>query len=170
MSGNFRRLAATGFVLGLLASCGPNGGFDPDLRGWMPGNLATDDAAAAAPARPEPDQRGVITFANGQVAVARAGDTPSAIAARLGLGAAELARHNALMPDTVLEAGAVLVLPSRVAGAPAGGAAGAGGVAAVTDPFANQPSRSTAPTGTPPAAAPAATPAASPTAAPREHV
>ena len=170
MSGNFRRLAATGAVLGLLASCGPNGGFDPDLRGWMPGNLATDDAAAAAPPRPEPDQRGVITFTNGQVVVARAGETPAAIAARLGLGAAELARHNALLPDTMLEAGAVLVLPSRVAGAPAGGAAGAGGAAAVTDPFANQPSRSTAPTGTPPAAAPAATPAASPAPAPREHV
>ncbi|MGP9805650.1 LysM peptidoglycan-binding domain-containing protein [Paracoccus sp. NSM] len=167
MSVNLRRLAATGAVLGLLASCGPNGGFDPDLRGWMPGNLATDDAAAAAPPRPEPDQRGVITFANGQVVVARAGDTPAAIAARLGLGAAELARHNALMPDTVLEAGAVLVLPSRVAGAPQGGAVGAAGAAAVTDPFANQPSRSTAPTGTPPAATPAP---ASPAASPREHV
>lgn len=170
MSVNFRRLAATGCVLGLLASCGPNGGFDPDLRGWMPGNLATDDAAAAAPPRPEPDQRGVITFTNGQVVVAQAGDTPAAIAARLGLGAAELARHNALTPDTGLEAGAVLVLPSRVAGAPQGGAAGAGGAAAVTDPFANQPSRSTAPTGTPPAATPApATPAAA-AASPREHV
>lgn len=169
MSRNFR-LVAAGFVLGLLASCGPDGRFDPDLRGWMPGNLATDEAAATAPPRPEPDQRGVITFANGQVVVARAGETPAAIAARLGLGAAELARHNALMPDTVLEAGAVLVLPSPVAGAPQGGAAGASGTTVVTDPFADQPSRSTAPTGTSPGATPAAPPAATPAAAPREHV
>ncbi|MFN3524868.1 MAG: LysM peptidoglycan-binding domain-containing protein [Paracoccus sp. (in: a-proteobacteria)] len=169
----FKQLVATGAALTVLASCGANGGFDPDLRGWMPGNLATDTAAASAPARPAPDPRGVIAFSNGQVAVARAGDTPGTIAARLGLGADELARHNALPTDTQLEAGAVLVLPRAVAGgaaAPVSGGA-AGGTSVVTDPFANA-AATRQPTAAPTAAAPAAAApaAATPAAAPREHV
>jgi murein DD-endopeptidase MepM/ murein hydrolase activator NlpD len=171
MSRIFKQFAATGAALTMLASCGSDGGFDPDLRGWLPGNLATDTAAASAPARPAPDQRGLITFSSGQVAVAGAGDTPATIAARLGLGADELARHNALPPDTRLEAGAVLVLPRTVTGGTA--APAAGGTAVVTDPFANAAasSRPTAPAATTPAAAtPAAAATATPSADPREHI
>jgi LysM repeat protein len=98
-----------------LASCGTNGAFEPDLRGWMPGGLDTAQAAAQAAPRPQPDSRGVISFANGQVAVAQAGDTPASMAARLGLPPAQLASHNALPVDGPLRAGAVLVLPSKVA-------------------------------------------------------
>lgn len=167
MSRVFTQFAATGAALAMLASCGPNGAFDPDLRGWMPGGLATDSAAASAPARPEPDARGIISFANGQVVVAQAGDTPTTIAARLGLGADELARHNALPADTQLGAGTVLVLPRPVSGA--AGAPAAGGTATVTDPFANAPAtgpaRTASPTATPAPAAPAAA-----AATPREHV
>ncbi|WP_182911471.1 LysM peptidoglycan-binding domain-containing protein [Paracoccus sp. JM45] len=97
-----------------LASCGADGAFEPDLRGWA-GGLDTTQAAAQAAPRPQPDNRGVITFSNGQVVLAQAGDTPTTIATRLGLQPAQLASHNALPVDGVLRAGAVLVLPSQVA-------------------------------------------------------
>lgn len=133
MSRNFR-LLASGAALALLASCGANGSFDPDLRGLMNGRLTTADAAARATPRPQPDSRGVITYANHQVAIARQGDTPATIAARLGLNAEQLARHNALPVGGALHAGAVVALPARVAaGAPAAGGLGA----LIRDPFAN---------------------------------
>lgn len=147
--------AVTLAALVALAGCGANGRFDPDLRGLM-GGLGTADAAAGATARPAPDGRGVITFANGQVALAQAGETPAAVAARLGLNAAELASHNALPADTPLNAGAVLVLPRAVA---TGAAPAAGAAATVRDPFAGQ---------TAGRAAPAAPVAAAGN--PREHV
>ncbi|WP_411838643.1 LysM peptidoglycan-binding domain-containing protein [Paracoccus sp. ME4] len=154
---DFRAGCAVLALLGLTA-CGADGTFDPDLRGLM-GGMDTAGAAAAASPRPAPDARGVISFANGQAAVAQAGETPAAIAARLGLPAAELAAHNALPPDAPLQAGAVLVLPRGVGGA----APATGGTAAptvVTDPFAGQTA----------AAAPASTPTEGAPANPREHV
>ena len=47
MSRIFGRAASVGAAVFLLASCGATG-FDPDLRGWMPGALNTADAAARA--------------------------------------------------------------------------------------------------------------------------
>lgn len=146
MNSNVRHIARMTAVVALLASCGANGSFDPDLRGWVPGALSTSQAASNAPARPQPDSRGIITFPNYQVAVARQGDTPATVAARIGQGAEELARHNALQVDAPLQAGAVLALPRRVATGPAG---------AATNPAANQSP---------------AQPATSPAAQPREHV
>lgn len=160
-------------ALGLLASCGANGGFDPDLRGWMPGGLNTAEAASNAPARPQPDSRGLISFPNYQVAIARSGDTPATVAARLGLGADELARHNALAPDAVLEAGATLVLPRRVAAGTtaAGGTASGNSTGLVNDPFAGQGVRQRDVPGMPGAAAQTSPsePAAQ-TPQPRQHV
>ncbi|WP_336390097.1 LysM peptidoglycan-binding domain-containing protein [Paracoccus alcaliphilus] len=144
----------------LLASCGTNGRFDPDFRGWMPGSLSTAEAAATAAPRPAPDARGIITFPNYQVAVAREGDTVASVATRIGLGADELARHNALQPTAQLQAGAVLALPRRVAGTVAPAAGATSGTGLVTDPFAGQGTTSTP-------ASPAPAPAA---ANPREHV
>lgn len=129
---------AAGATLALV-SCGPQGGldlskFDPDLRGWGQGGLDTAEAAARAQPRPAPDQRGVISYPGYQVAIARQGDTVATIAARLGLDAAELARHNAIDANTVLNPGAVVALPRRVAaGAPVVSSTGQ-----VTDPFAGQ--------------------------------
>lgn len=139
MSRLFRSAAPAGVAAFLLASCGATG-FDPDLRGWMPGALNTADAAARAVPRPQPDSRGVITFPAYQVAVAQNGDTPATIAARLGIDAAGLARHNALPADARMAAGQTLVLPQRVgaAGAPTGAATGVPGL---RDPFAGQPAR-----------------------------
>lgn len=157
-----RQTAGAGAVAFLLASCGATG-FDPDLRSWMPGALSTAGAAARATPRPQPDDRGIISFPTYQVVVARANDTPATVAARLGIDAARLAQHNALPVNAPLGAGQTLVLSQSV---PATGpsAAGAG---AVRDPFAGQPAPAR---GATPAPAPqaAAAPAA-PTADPAQH-
>lgn len=159
MSRTFRQAASVGAAAFLLASCGATG-FDADLRGWMPGALNTADAAAGAAPRPQPDDRGVITFPTYQVAVARSGDTIGSVAARLGVDAARLAQHNALPANAPLGAGQVLVLPQRIG---AGGAATPGGRAAVSDPFAGQSARG--------ATSPAATPRPAPGPAnPTQHV
>lgn len=122
---NFRLWAAGSFIAVTLASCGPNGeytgvrldNFDPDFRGGWGGGLSTTQAAAAAMPRPQPDQGGVISYPGYQVAVARQGESVASISARLGLNAGQVAQYNAIDANTVLNAGAVVALPTRVAGA-----------------------------------------------------
>ena len=83
---------------------------DWDLRGN--GAFSTADAAReAGTRRPQPDERGVISYPGYQVVVARRGDTPRVIADRLRIDAAELARHNAIDADTALRGGETLVVP-----------------------------------------------------------
>ncbi|RDW12019.1 LysM peptidoglycan-binding domain-containing protein, partial [Paracoccus thiocyanatus] len=135
-----RRLALFAGTAAALASCGPQGGldfsnFDPDLRRWGGGGLETAAAAARAQPRPAPDQRGVISYPGYQVAIARQGDTVATIAARLGLNAAELAQYNAIAANTVLNPGAVVALPRRVA-AGAATAPVPSSTGQVSDPFA----------------------------------
>lgn len=136
------RLALAIGTLAALASCGSNGGlslnnFDPDLR--QLGGLNTADAAARSAPRPAPDQRGVISYPGYQVAIARQGDTVATIAARLGLNAAELANYNAINANTVLNPGAVVALPRRVAaGAAPSTAPIVSSTGQVSDPFAGQ--------------------------------
>ncbi len=103
-----------GAAMGVLAACGTNPAqLDWDLR---PQDLSTAEAARSVTAnRPAPDSRGVISYPGYQVAVARRGDTVASLAARVGLPTADLARANALTPETPLNAGAVLTLPARVA-------------------------------------------------------
>lgn len=142
MSSKIKILTGLGLSMALLGACGPTGRFDPDLRGWMPGALNTAEAAGRAAPRPQPDSRGVISFGNSQVVIARKDDTPATIAARLGLSGDELARHNALPVSAVLEPGAMLVLPRQVA---VGGAVSntASNTGTVSDPFAGQQSAAT---------------------------
>ncbi|MEO1274883.1 MAG: LysM domain-containing protein, partial [Pseudomonadota bacterium] len=83
--------------------------------------------------RPQPDARGVITYANYQVIVAREGDDISSIAARVGLEPSELARHNGLPGGYRPRTGEVLALPRDVGGTPAT----YGGVAASGSPTAS---------------------------------
>ncbi|TBN41269.1 LysM peptidoglycan-binding domain-containing protein [Paracoccus subflavus] len=163
MSRTFRLATRTVAAVLILSSCGATG-FDADLRGWLPGALSTADAAARAAPRPQPDERGIISFPAYQLVVARAGDTPATVAARLGVDAARLAQHNALPADAMLGAGQTLVLPQRV-GASVGGTAGGGGTGAVRDPFAGQ----SAGNRQSPAAA-SGPAAASASANPRQHV
>ncbi len=112
------RAALLGSALITLAACERDGTFDADLRNF--GRAGLDTTAAAVQAtqpRPAPDARGVITYPNYQVAVARRGDTIETVAARVGVPAAELAGYNAIRPGTGLREGEVLAMPRRVAGA-----------------------------------------------------
>ncbi|MDW4548151.1 M23 family metallopeptidase [Defluviimonas sp. D31] len=112
------RVALLGTSLVALAACEPGGGFDPDLRNYSQIGLDTSAAAMqASAARPAPDARGIISYPNYQVAVARRGDTVESVAARVGLPAAELAGYNALQPGMQLREGEIVALPRRVAGA-----------------------------------------------------
>lgn len=128
------RTAAMTVALGAVAACSGNQ-LDWDLR-RADGMLRTTEAAQSATVnRPRPDARGVISYPNYQVAVARRGDSVATVADRLGLSAVELARYNALNPDDALRPGEVLALPGRVgetgsalAGTGAGSGAGAGSI------------------------------------------
>lgn len=125
MASNFSRMRlmlAGGVTLTALAACNPNG-FDMDLRGYG-NNGGLDTSAAAQQAvqdRPRPDARGIITYPNYQVVVARRGDTVTSIAQRIGADPASLALYNAIAPNATLGAGEVLALPNKVtSGATAG--------------------------------------------------
>ncbi|SOC13087.1 murein DD-endopeptidase MepM/ murein hydrolase activator NlpD [Rhodobacter sp. JA431] len=112
------RMTLSSIALLTVAGC-----VDEDFRRFGDLGFDTSNAARQATvARPQPDSRGVISYPNYQVAVARQGDTVADIANRLGLDGARLARYNALKPTTVLNRGEVVSLPFRVADAPAGSA------------------------------------------------
>ncbi|SLN44350.1 Murein hydrolase activator NlpD precursor [Pseudoruegeria aquimaris] len=117
-------VASTALIVALSACDG-----DYDLRGNISGNNFDTTAAArtATAPRPKPDNRGVISYPNYQVAVAKRGDTVGDVAARVGTDAAALARTNGIAPDVPLREGEVLLLPGRVAEpSPATGAVATG--------------------------------------------
>lgn len=68
------------------------------------------NVSEAAP-RPQPDNRGLITYPNYQVIVARRGDTLADVAGRVGLTASALARYNGLPESYRPRGGEVLALP-----------------------------------------------------------
>lgn len=87
---------------------------DFDMRGLGGGFTTADAANAPLAARPAPDNRGVISYPNYQVAVARSGDTLNDVATRLGLNAATLAKFNGIAPDVPLRKDEIIALPTRV--------------------------------------------------------
>lgn len=101
-------------ALTLLSAC--NEPLDYDLRG-VGGGFSTSEAAAqvTTSARPQPDNRGVISYPNYQVAVAERGDTIQSVAQRLGLEAPTLARFNGIEEGAPLRQGEIIALPVRVA-------------------------------------------------------
>ena len=64
--------------------------------------------------RPKPDSRGVITYPNYPVIVARRNDTMQDIAARVGMRGEDLARHNGLPVTHKARQGEVFALPKGV--------------------------------------------------------
>lgn len=109
-----------------LAACDP-GAVDLDLRGLNGGFTTADAARAPLANRPRPDNRGVISYPNYQVVVARRGDTLTDVANRVGVDPAALARFNGLEPGVSLRRDEIIALPSRVAEpSPATGARGTG--------------------------------------------
>jgi murein DD-endopeptidase MepM/ murein hydrolase activator NlpD len=117
--GGLRRLILAGTALGLLAAC--DRPLDFDMRGNFGNTLDTAEAARQPVAnRPAPDARGVISYPNYQVAVARRGDTVADVATRIGIAPEELARFNGLRPADALRPDEVVALPRRVA-EPVGG-------------------------------------------------
>ena len=128
-----RQNARAQLLLSLLAGAacitlaGCSDPLDFDLRG-LGGGFTTANAANAPLAnRPVPDDRGVISYPNYQVAVARRGDTLNDVASRLGLNAATLAKFNGIDPSVPLRKDEIIALPTRVAEpSPATGAATTG--------------------------------------------
>ncbi len=113
-SGLTLRLMTGAAALALLAGCDEP--LDLDLRGKFDSAFDTSAAARGATAnRPKADDRGIISYPNYQVAIARRGDTLSDVAARIGYDAGELARYNGIQPNDSLRSGEVLALPKRVA-------------------------------------------------------
>jgi len=108
------KLLAATTAMALIAGC--DRPLDFDLRGKLGSGADTSSAARDATAsRPSPDDRGIISYPNYQVAVAKRGDTLSALATRIGADANELARYNGIQTGDSLRAGEVIALPNRVA-------------------------------------------------------
>jgi murein DD-endopeptidase MepM/ murein hydrolase activator NlpD len=108
----FLPLVVTGF--GISACGGGFDGLDFDLRNNAGGFDTSSAAREATSNRPAPDNRGVISYPNYQVAVARNGDTVADVAQRISYDPGYLARSNGLRVDDRLNAGEILVLPQDV--------------------------------------------------------
>ncbi len=118
-----RRMIMAGVAIGALVACE---NFDSDFRDLGNG-FDTTSAVQQLPGRPRPDDRGVISYPNYQVVVARRDDTIRQIAIRLGFDVDELAQYNGIEPDVILRRDEIIALPSRVAEpSPATGAFGTG--------------------------------------------
>ena len=169
---DIRRMMMTGVALGTLSACA---GMDADMRDLGNG-FSTAAAVQQLPDRPQPDERGVISYPTYQVVVARQDDTIRAIAGRLGMNADEIARYNGVEPDAMLRRDEIVALPGRVGEQP--GAAGGTqpfDVAAVATSALDRADASGPITATPlapasGAAAPAASPAPAPAASGTEPI
>ena len=109
--GYFWRIALISATGSFLTACNPSE-LDLDLRS----NQYNTSAAAReiAAQRPQPDSRGIITYPNYQVAIARLGDTMDSLAERIGFDPALLARFNGYKSGDRLRAGEVIALPKPV--------------------------------------------------------
>lgn len=137
---------------------------DIDLRGLGGGFSTAEAASTSVAARPKPDSRGVISYPNYQVAVARQGDTLADVGRRVGLDSGELARYNGIDPKVPLRQNEIIALPRRVAEPSA--ATGAGKPVDITSLADGAINRSPATPSVQTSALPSTTPAPAPTAAP----
>ncbi len=114
---DFVRKAIKGLAVSTmaLAAAGCSAPMDLDLRGHFNQFSTAEAARLSTTQRPKPDDRGIISYPNYQVVVARRGDTVGDVAKRIGADGGALARHNGLRVDDSLRKGEVLSLPNRVA-------------------------------------------------------
>ncbi len=98
--------------LAVLAACDEP--LDFDLRGIGGGFTTAQAAQNATENRPRADNRGVISYPNYQVAVAKRGDTLADVANRVGLPANELGQFNGVETNVPLREGEIIALPRRV--------------------------------------------------------
>jgi murein DD-endopeptidase MepM/ murein hydrolase activator NlpD len=123
-------------LLAGLAACSD---VDLDMRDLGRGLDTSQAALTAVETRPQPDDRGVLSYPGYQVAIARRGDTVADVAARVGIPAEELATFNGVPQGATLNRDEVLALPRRVAepspatGAPATGPIRPSGEVQVTE-------------------------------------
>ena len=105
--------------IGLIAC---SGDFDFDMRDQLGGRLDTSSAANSAVAnRPDPDERGVITFPNYQVVVAKNGDRISDLAERINVDSEVLGSYNGISQEAVLRHGEIIALPPSLVASDATG-------------------------------------------------
>lgn len=104
-------LLLAGVAATALTACAS--GFDIDMRNN--GSSTSQAALSATTNRPQADDRGIISYPNYQVAVAKRDDTVKDVADRVGVDAAQLASYNGINPTAALREGEVLALPTRVA-------------------------------------------------------
>ncbi|MFN4057270.1 MAG: peptidoglycan DD-metalloendopeptidase family protein [Roseinatronobacter sp.] len=116
----------------VLGIAGCTNRFDIDMRRSENGFATSDAARAPSATRPRPDARGIIAYPEYQVVVARPNDSVASVADRIGMSAQELARFNALTPETMLRGGEVLALPRALPGAVAPQSGGMGGGNTIT--------------------------------------
>uniref|UniRef100_UPI004047FE1F peptidoglycan DD-metalloendopeptidase family protein n=1 Tax=Yoonia sp. TaxID=2212373 RepID=UPI004047FE1F len=108
---SMKQVLLAGAAIGLLSAC--ERPLDFDLRDLAKG-FDTSQAVANMSQRPRPDDRGVISYPNYQVVVAKRDDTMGTIAARFGLDANELARYNGVGVDVALRRDELVALPRRL--------------------------------------------------------
>lgn len=94
-----------------LAACNTSE-FDLDLRQNQYGTSYA--ARGVLEQRPKPDARGIISYPNYQVAIARFGDTLETLANRIGVDEQSLANYNGVKTSERLRAGEVIALPGKI--------------------------------------------------------
>ena len=111
---NFKNIRLQSLI-SIISLAGCSGNFDVDMRDQLGGLLDTSAAASVAVAnRPDPDTRGVITFTNYQVIVAKNGDRLSDLAERINADPKILGSYNGISQDAVLRHGEIIVLPRSI--------------------------------------------------------
>ena len=110
------------FLVAFIGIIGCSGDFDFDMRDQLGGRLDTSSAANSAVAnRPDPDERGVITFPNYQVVVAKNGDRIGDLAERINADSEVLGSYNGISQEAVLRHGEIIALPPSVVASDATG-------------------------------------------------
>lgn len=127
------RFPVLGVTAMLLLQACSSGNLDWDLRAGDGALNTSGGAQGGGMAQPSADGRGVISYPDRQVVVARSGDTVASVAARVGINPDELARFNALRPTDTLRDGDQLALPARGAAGVTGGVIGSTGPGGALD-------------------------------------